>query len=90
MHRRHEPIATREVYYDDPAIYDGATSAQIFVEFETLLAGVHDVKSDNKFSSKLTDDILQYDTMGNVIINCAQVQISNKVKNMIRSLFIDD
>lgn len=89
-HCQDEPVATDAVYCNTPAINDGAASAQIFVGTRTFLTDVYGMKSDEQFVATLSDNIRQRGAMSKLISDRAQVEISNKVKEVLCALFIDD
>ena len=78
------------VYSDTPAIDNGATSAQIFVETESLVTDVYGMKSDKEFVSTLQDNIRKMGAMQKLISDRAQVEISNKILDIMRNFIIDD
>jgi hypothetical protein len=88
VHRRDEPVATDTVYSDTPAVDSGATSAQLFVGTETLLTDVYGMKTDKQFVSTLEDNIRERGAMSKLISDRAQVEISNKVMDIVRALFV--
>jgi hypothetical protein len=88
VHRRDEPVATDIVYSDTPAVDSGATSAQLFVGTETLLTDVYGMKTDKKFVNTLEDNIQERGAMPKLISDQTQVEISNKVTDTLRALFI--
>ena len=87
--RRNEPVATDTVYSDTPSINDGSTSAQIFVGTETLFTDVCGMKSDKQFVNTLEDNIRTRRAMDKLISDRAQVEISKRVLDILRALFID-
>ena len=90
VHRRNEAVATDTVYSDTPAIDNGATSAQIFVGTESLVTDVYGMKSDRDFVNTLQDNIRKRGAMQKLISDRAQVEISNKVLDIMRNFIIDD
>ncbi len=88
--RRHEPVATDTVFADTPAVDSGATCAQIFVGTETLVTDAYGIKSERQFVNTLEDNIRQRGAPTKLISDRAQVEISNKVKDILRALFIQD
>ena len=90
VHRRNEPVATDTVYSDTPAVDDGSTSAQIFVGTESLLTDVYGMKSDKQFVNTLEDNIRDRGAPTKLISDRAQVEISNKVQDILRALCIGD
>ena len=69
LHRRSEEVATDTIFSDTPAIDSGVTMAQIFVGKRTLVTDVYPLKSQEQFVH--TRDY-------------AKVEISNKVKDILR------
>ena len=88
--QRDESAATDTVYSDTPIIDNGSTSAQIFVGTKTLVTDVYRIKSDEQFANTLEDNIRTRGAMSKLISDRAQVEISNCVKDILRSLIIDD
>src|SRR5687768_11416230 len=88
--RRDEPVATDTVYADTPAIGNGATTAQFFVGTKSLVCDVYPMKTDKQFVNVLLDNIRRRGAMTKLISNSAQVEISNKVKDILRNLMIAD
>ena len=88
VHRRDEPVATDTVYSDTPAIDDGATSAQLFVGTESLLSDIYGMKTDKQFVNTLEDNIRERGAPSKLVSDRAQVEISNKVTDILRALCI--
>ena len=88
--RRNEPVATDTIFSDTPAIDSGATCAQFFVGRESLVADVYSMRSDKEFSSTLADNIRHRGAMDKLISDRAKSEISNKVKEILRALVIDE
>jgi hypothetical protein len=65
-------VPTDTIYSDTPAIDCGITSAQLFVGTKTHTADVYPIKSDKQFVNTLLD-----------ISDCAQVEISERVKQVL-------
>lgn len=85
-----EPVATDTVFSDTPAIDNISTSAQFFSGTEILLTDAYGIKLDKKFVNNLEDNIQRREAMDKLASNRAQVEISRIVKDILRSLFIDD
>ena len=83
-------MATDAVYCNTPAIDNGSASAQIFVGATTFLTDIYGVKSDKQFVATLSDNMRHRGAMSKLISDSAQVEISNKAKEILRALFIDD
>ena len=90
MHHRQEPIATDTVYSDTPAIDDGSKVAQIFVGTTSLVTDVYGMKTPKQFVNTLQDVIRTRGVPTKLISDSAQVEISNKVQDILRYLFIED
>ena len=90
MKCRDEPVATDTVHSDTLAIDNGSTSTQIFARTKTLVTNVYGIKSDKQFVNTLENNIRTRGAMSKLISNRAQVEVSNHVKCILRSLFIDN
>ncbi len=82
--RRSEPVATDTIFSDTPAVDSGVTMAQIFIGKDTLVADVYPMKSTKQFVNTLEDNIRFRGAMSKLISDYAQVEISNKVKDILR------
>jgi hypothetical protein len=83
VHRHNEPaVATATIYSDTPAINGGETHAQLFVGTESLVTDIEGMKTDKQFFNTLKDNIRCGSAPTKLISDCAQVQISNEVKDM--------
>ena len=90
VHRRQEALATDTVYSDTPAIDDGSKVAQIFVGTQSLVTDVYGMKTTKQFVNTLQDIIRSRGAPTKLISDSAQVEISNKVQDILRYLFIED
>ena len=63
---------------------------QFFVGTKTLVADVYGMKTNKKFINALEENIRKRGAMEKLISDSAQSQISNRVKNALRKIFIDD
>jgi hypothetical protein len=81
---------TDTIYSDTPAIDGGETHAQLFVGTESLVTDIQGMKTDKQFVNTLEDNIRHHGAPTKLISDCAQVQISNKVKDILRALCISD
>jgi hypothetical protein len=86
--RRNEPIACDIVYSDTPAIDDGSTTAVIFVDLDTQVTDIYGIKTDKQFINTLEDNITNRGAPHKLISDKAQVNISNKVQDILRTLCI--
>jgi len=84
VHRHDEPIATDTIYSDTPVIDSGATIAQVFVGMESLVMDVYSMKTDKQFVNTLEDQIQEWGAPNRLISNHTQVEISNKVKEILQ------
>jgi hypothetical protein len=85
---RDEPVATDTIYSDTPAIDCSVTSAQLFIGTKTHTADVYPIKSDKQFVNTLLDNITQRGAPTKLISDRAQVEISERVKQVLRPLHI--
>jgi hypothetical protein len=83
VHPRDEPVATNTIYSDTPAIDCGVTSAQLFVGTKTHTTDVYPIKSDKQFVNTLLDNITQRSAPTKLISDHAQVEISERVKQVL-------
>jgi hypothetical protein len=83
VHPHDEPVATDSIYSNTLAIDCGITSAQLFVGTKTHTADVYPIKCDKQFVSTLLDNITQHGTPTKLISDCAQVEISEHVKQVL-------
>ena len=91
MHyKRDEAVATDTIYCNTLETDDGSTSAQIFVGTKTMLTDVCGINSDKQFLRTSSGKIRKRGAINNLISDRAQVEISNKVKDLLRALLIDD
>ena len=86
--RRNEPVATDTIFSDTPAINDGSTMAQFFVGRDTLVCDAYGIKSQNQFINTLYDNIRFRGAMTTLITDGGRYEISKKVADLLRSLFI--
>ena len=81
---RNEAAATDTIFSDTPAIDSGVTMAQIFVGEDSLVSDVYPMHSSKQFVNTLEDNIRFRGAMSKFISDYAQVEISNKVKDILR------
>ena len=82
--RRSEEVATDTIFSDTPAIDSGVAMAQSFVGKRTLVTDVYPLKSQKQFVNTLEDNIRFRGAMTKLISDYAKVEISNKVKDILR------
>ena len=68
----------------------GSTCAQLFVGAKTLVAYVYGMKTDKKFVKNLWHNIMKRGVNDKLISDSTQSEISNRVKDILRALFVDD
>ena len=90
VHRRPEPVACDIFYSDHKAIDDGSTCAVVFAGCHTYVTDVYGIKKDSQFVNTLEDNIREQGAMLKLISDRAQVEISEKVKTILRALFIQE
>jgi hypothetical protein len=88
--RRDEAVATDTVFSDVKAVDGGYTMAQIFVGRDTLVCDIYGIKSTKQFINTLADNIRRRGAMHTLISDSATYQISHKIMDLLRSLFIAD
>ena len=81
-------MATDTVFHDTPAIHDGSTMAQFFVGKDTLVCDAYGIKSQKQFINTLYDNIKTKGAMDAIITNGGKYEISKKVADLLRSLFM--
>jgi hypothetical protein len=82
--RRQEALATDTVYSDTPAVDSGVTSAQFYVGVDTLVCNTYGMKSDKQFVQILMDNIRRHGAPTRLLSDRAQVEISNKVQDVLQ------
>ena len=88
--RRNEPVATDTIFSDTPAHGSGAKCAQIFVGRHSRVADCFAVKTDKQFVNALEDVIRKRGAMDKLISDGAKAETGEKVKDVLRSLCIED
>ena len=81
---RNETVATDTIFSDTPAIDSGVTMAQIFIGKDSVVSDVYPMQSSKQFVNTLEDNIRFRGAMSKLISDFAQVEISNKVKDILR------
>ena len=81
---RNEAVPTDSIFSDTPAIDSGVTMGQILVGKESLVSDVYPMNSSKQFVHTLQDNIRFRGAMSKLISDYAQVEISNKVKDILR------
>ena len=88
--RRSEAVATDTIFSDTPAVDDGSTMAQIFCGRDTLVCDAYGIKSTKQFINTLSDNIRKRGAMDTLISDGGKYEISKRVTDLLRSLFIQD
>ena len=89
--RRNEDVATDTLYSDTPAVDDGSTAAQFFIGRKSQFRTVSPMgPSDKNFPNALMDQIRRYGAMDRLVSDNARAEISARVKEILRTLVIDD
>ena len=78
-----EAVATDTIFSDTPAIGSGVTMAQILVGKDSLVSDVYPMHSSKQFVNTLEDNIRFRGAMSKLISDYAQVEFSNKVKDIL-------
>ena len=89
--RRHEAVATDTLYSDTPAFDSGSTAAQFFIGRSSMFRTARRLgSSDKSFANTLSDEIRKYGAMDKLVSDNAKAEISEKVKDILRTFAIDD
>ena len=88
--RRSEAAATDTIFSDTPAVDDGSTMAQFFCGRDTLVCDAYGIKSTKQFINTLSDNIRKRGAMDTLISDGGKYEISKRVTDLLRSLFIQD
>ena len=86
--RRNDAVATDTIFSDTPAINDGSTMAQFFIGRDTLVCDAYGIKTQKQFINTLYDNIQFRGAMTTLITDGGRYEISKKVADLLRSLFI--
>ena len=90
VHRRNEPVASDTIYAASPAVDNGCTMAQLFIGRKSLVADAYGIKSTAAFVNTLEDNIRKRGAMDKLVTDSAKVEISERVRDILRSLCIKD
>ena len=85
-----EAVATDTIFSDTPAVDDGSTMAQFFCGRDTLVCDAYGIKSTKQFINTLSDNIRKRGAMDTLISDGGKYEISQRVTDLLRSLFIQD
>ena len=88
--RRSEAVATDTIFSDTPAVDDGSTMAQFFCGHDTLVCDAYGIKSTKQFINTLSDNIGKQGAMDILISDGGKYEISQRVTDLLCSLFIQD
>ena len=88
--RRSEAVATDTIFSDTPAVDDGSTMAQFFSGRDTLVCDAYGIKSTKQFINTLSDNIRKQGAMDTLISDGGKYEISQRVTDLLHSLFIQD
>ena len=83
-----EAVATDTIFSDTPAVDDGSTMAQFFCGRDTLVCDAYGIKSTKQFINTLSDNIRKRGAMDTLISDGGKYEMSNRVTDLLRSLFI--
>ena len=85
-----EAVATDTIFSDTPAVDDGSTMAQFFCGHDTLVCDAYVIKSTKQFINTLSDNIRKWGAMDTLISDGGKYEISQRVTDLLHSLFIQD
>ena len=89
VNRRSESVATDTIFSNTQAVDSGVTSAQFFVGCDTMVCDAYPMKTSKQFVNTLEDNIRERGAMNRLVSDSAEVEISVKVKDILRTLIID-
>jgi hypothetical protein len=82
-----EAVVTNTVFRDTPAVFtSGIKAAQIFIGRKSLVADVYGIKTDYEFVNTLEDIIRKQGSMDKIISNCARVETSTFIKDILKAI----
>ena len=87
-HRRNKPVATDTLFSDTPEVNCGVTSAQLFFGCKSMVCDLYPIQSIKNFVNTLEENNRERGAMNRPISNLAQVEISHKVQDILRTLII--
>ena len=70
--RRHEPVATDNIFSDTPAVDSGVKQVQVFVGRDTLVVDAYPMKSEKQFVSTLEGNIRRWGAMDKLLSDSAK------------------
>ena len=85
-----EAVATDTIFSGTPAVDDGPTMAQFFCGHNTLVWDAYGIKSTKQFINTLSDNIRKRGAMDTLISDGGKYEISQRVTDLLRSLFIQE
>jgi hypothetical protein len=89
--RPNEAVASTDtIFSDTPAVDSGVKSVQLFIERSSLAADVYGVKMDKEFVNTLEDNIRERGAMDKLISDCACVETSTHIMDILCALVILD
>ena len=88
--RHSEAVATDTFFSDTHAVDDGSTIAQFFCGQDTLVCDAYGIKPTKQFINTLSDNIRKRGAMDTLISDGGKYEISKRVTDLLRSLFIQD
>ena len=83
-------VATDTIFSETPAVDDGSTIAQLFCGRDTLVCDAYAIKSTKQFINTLSDNIRKRGAMDTLISDGGKYEISQRVTDLLCSLFIQD
>ena len=87
--RRHERVAADAMFFDVEAI-GGSRCCQFYIGRSSFYMAVHGMRTDGEFVNTFEDEIRLRGAMDGLITDRAQSEISRRVKDILRNLFIRD
>ena len=88
--RRHDPVATDNVFSDTPGVDSGVKHAQMFVGRDSLVADAYPMKSRKQFINTIEDDIRRQGALDKLPSDSVKTEISNKVMDILSTYHISN
>jgi hypothetical protein len=88
--RRQELLTTDTIFSDTPAVDSDVIKAQFYIGTKSLVSNVYGIKTEKQFVNTLEDQIRRQDAPDKLIGDRAQVEISERVKGILRAYVIGD
>ena len=86
--RRHEYVATNTIYADTPSTYCVHTRAQFYRGINSQVCDIYGMRADKQLINSVEDIIRQRRAIDRLISDHAQLEISGRVLDILRTYVI--